>query len=120
VVRCRPTAHPVLCPSALLAVDGSGMVLGFTGITALEAGRFKHFGAWTRFEGWRSAVSDQVNSDLVEIAKRNGDFRKNWGLIIGSVLYLRSLNAARPRSFWWSGLLAVATAAAGLWLKYRA
>jgi hypothetical protein len=24
------------------------------------------------------------NSDLVEIAKRNGDFRKNYGLIIGA------------------------------------
>jgi hypothetical protein len=42
-MRCRPTAHPVLCPGALLAVDGSGMVLGVTGITALNAGRFKAF-----------------------------------------------------------------------------
>jgi hypothetical protein len=60
------------------------------------------------------------DSDLVEIAKRNGQFRKNWGLVIGSMLYLRSLNAARPRPFWWRGMLAVATAAAGLWLKYGA
>jgi hypothetical protein len=44
-------------------------------------------------------------SDLVEIAKRNGDFRKNYGPFIGAFLYLRSINAARPRSFWWCGLL---------------
>jgi hypothetical protein len=47
-------------------------------------------------------VSD---SDLVEIAKRNGDFRKNYGPWLSAFLYLRSLNAARPRSFWWSGWL---------------
>jgi hypothetical protein len=35
-------------------------------------------------------VSSQeaVNSDLVEIAKRNGDFRRNYGLCIGAFLYL--------------------------------
>jgi hypothetical protein len=42
-------------------------------------------------------VSDQngKNSDLIEIAKRNGDCRNNYGLIIGAFLYLRSINAAR-------------------------
>jgi hypothetical protein len=60
-------------------------------------------------------VSD---SDLLEVAKRNGDFRKNWGLVIGSFLYLRSLNAMRPRSFWWTGLLVTATAVA-TWLHSR-
>ena len=40
---------------------------------------------------------DVTHSDLVEIAKRNGDFRKNYGLIVGAILYLRSINAARPR-----------------------
>jgi hypothetical protein len=57
------------------------------------------------------------DSDLVEIAKRNGDFGKNYGPWLGAFPYLRSMNAARPRSFWRSG---VATAAAGIWLKYRA
>jgi hypothetical protein len=116
VVRCRSTAHPVQCPGALLAVDGSGMVLGFTGITALNAGRFKAFWSLESILGWRSAVSDY--SDLVEIAKRNGEFRKNYGPFIGAFLYLRSINAARPRSFWWRGLYSVGTVLGGIWLKY--
>jgi hypothetical protein len=58
-------------------------------------------------------VSDQnaKNSDLVEIAKRNGDFRKNYGLIIGAFLYLRSIQAARPGSLWVKALFGLATAA---------
>jgi hypothetical protein len=47
-----------------------------------------------------------THSDLVEIAKRNGDFRKNYGLLVGAFLYLRSLNATRPRLFWWQGFMA--------------
>jgi hypothetical protein len=44
-------------------------------------------------------VSDQnVGSDLLEIAKRNGDLRKNYGIIIGAYLYLRSISAASGRS----------------------
>ena len=44
---------------------------------------------------------DAPHSDLVEIAKQNGDFRKNYGVIVGAILYLRSISAARPRLFWW-------------------
>jgi hypothetical protein len=64
-------------------------------------------------------VSDQEdkNSDLVEIVKRNGEFRK-WGMFWGPVLYWRTLNVARPRSFWWSGLIGLGTVAGGLVLKY--
>ena len=40
---------------------------------------------------------DVTHSDLVEIAKRNGDFRKNYGVLIGAILYLHLINAARPR-----------------------
>ncbi len=55
-------------------------------------------------------------SDLVEIVKRNGDFQKNYGTIVGAYLYLRSLSAARRRSLFRSGLLLIA--AAGLaWLQ---
>jgi hypothetical protein len=62
-------------------------------------------------------VSDQEArySDLVEIAKRNGDFRKNYGPIIGAFLYLRSINAARPRSFWGKGLVVAVAGALGWW-----
>jgi hypothetical protein len=61
-------------------------------------------------------VSDQdaKNSELVEIVKRNGDFRKNWGPIIGAFLYLRSIAAARGGSSWCKGLLVVALGAATL------
>jgi hypothetical protein len=64
------------------------------------------------------ADQDTKNSDLVEIAKPNGDFRKNYGLVIGAFLYLRSINAARGRSFWWKGLLVSATGAVALLQRY--
>jgi hypothetical protein len=59
-------------------------------------------------------VSD---SDLVEIAKRNGDFRKNWGVIVGSILYWLSIKAARPRSVWWTVLVGLLGGAGGFALK---
>jgi hypothetical protein len=58
------------------------------------------------------------SSDLVEIAKRNGDFRRNYGTFLGAFLYLRSLNAARGRSFFWSGLIAAVLSATLVWLKH--
>lgn len=45
------------------------------------------------------------SSDLVEIAKRNGDFKRNYGLVPGALLYLRSISAARGRSFLWVGVV---------------
>jgi hypothetical protein len=65
-------------------------------------------------------MSDQetTNSDLVEVAKLNGDFRKNYGLIVGAFLYLRSISAARGGSFWWNGLLFIVTGAIALLEKY--
>ena len=51
-------------------------------------------------------------SDLVEIARRNGDFKRNYGTILGAFLYLRSLSAARARSFGWVGLILGLLAAA--------
>jgi hypothetical protein len=58
----------------------------------------------------------QTSSDLVEIAKRNGDFKRNYGKLIGAYLYLRSLSAARGRSFFWTGLISIAFSAALAWL----
>jgi hypothetical protein len=60
---------------------------------------------------------DVTHSDLVEIAKRNGDFRKNYGLIVGAILYLRSINAARPRLVWWQILTASFAVVWGLWWR---
>ena len=38
-------------------------------------------------------------SELVEISKLNGSFKRNYGRFIGAYLYLRSISAARGRSF---------------------
>ena len=58
---------------------------------------------------------DVTHSDLVEIAKRNGDFRKNYGLLVGAFHYRRSIDAARPRSFWWQALIAGVAGVLGFW-----
>jgi ABC-type spermidine/putrescine transport system permease subunit I len=56
-------------------------------------------------------------SELVEISKLNGDFKRNYGRLIGAYLYLRSINATRSRSFVWTSLaLAIGSAIAG-WLQ---
>jgi hypothetical protein len=47
----------------------------------------------------------QQQSDLVEIAKRNGDFKRNYGTLVGAFLYLRSLSAARGASLSGAGLI---------------
>ena len=60
-------------------------------------------------------MSDQ-SSELVEISKLNGDFRKNYGKLIGAFLYLRSVSAARGRSWFWAGLVSFACSAALAWL----
>ena len=66
-------------------------------------------------------MSDQDrNSDLVEVIKRNGEFRK-WGTFWGPLLYwlsVKAAKAARPRPFLWSGLVTLGTVAGGLLLKY--
>jgi hypothetical protein len=46
-----------------------------------------------------------TSSELVEISKLNGDFRKNYGKLLGANLYLRSISAARRQSFFWISLL---------------
>ncbi|MBR1192688.1 hypothetical protein [Bradyrhizobium sp. AUGA SZCCT0160] len=48
------------------------------------------------------------SSELVEISKLNGSFKRNYGTLIGAYLYLRSVNAARGQSFFWTGLASVA------------
>jgi hypothetical protein len=40
------------------------------------------------------SVEEDRGSAPVEIAKRNGDFRKNFGPSLGAYLYLQSVNAA--------------------------
>jgi hypothetical protein len=50
-------------------------------------------------------MSDEASkSDLVEVVKRNRDFRRNYGTVIGGFLYLRSVSAARGQSFFWNAI----------------
>jgi hypothetical protein len=58
----------------------------------------------------------QASSELSKIAKLNGDFRRNYGTLLGTFPYLRSVSAARGRSWFWAGLLSVACSAALVWL----
>jgi hypothetical protein len=57
------------------------------------------------------------SSELVEISKLNGDFRRNYGKLIGAYLYLRSISAACGRSFLWTGLFLAICSAGVAWLK---
>jgi len=57
-----------------------------------------------------------TSSELVEISKLNGSFRRNYGTFIGAYLYLRSISAARGRSLFWTGLISIACSAALAWL----
>lgn len=55
------------------------------------------------------------SSELVEISKLNGDFKRNYGKFLGAYLYLRSINAARGHSLaWWSVLTACSAVLAWL------
>lgn len=57
-------------------------------------------------------MADEVetSSDLSNIAKLNGDFRRNYGTLLGALLYLRSISAARRSSYWGGLIVAFATA----------
>jgi hypothetical protein len=63
-----------------------------------------------------SVVADETSSELSKIAKLNGDFRRNYGTLLGAFLYLRSINAARGRSWFWASLISLACSAAMAWL----
>ena len=56
-------------------------------------------------------------SDLVAIARLNGDFRKNYGKLIGAVLYLRSVSASQGRPVLWTGLLFAILSVAMAWVE---
>ncbi|QPF83920.1 hypothetical protein IC762_30370 [Bradyrhizobium genosp. L] len=49
-------------------------------------------------------------NSLVEVVKRNGDFRKHYGIFVGALLYLRSVGAASSQSLFWNAAVAVITA----------
>jgi hypothetical protein len=57
-----------------------------------------------------------TSSELVEISKLNGSFKRNYGTLIGAYLYLCSVNASRGRSFFWRGLLLAVLSGFAAWL----
>lgn len=63
-------------------------------------------------------MSDNADtpSDLSTIARLNGDFRRNYGTLLGAYLYLRSISAARGRSWLWAGLASLVGSIALGWL----
>lgn len=64
-------------------------------------------------------MADEVEAsdELSKIAKLNGDFRRNYGPLLGAFLYLRSISAARGRSWLWGGLFSVVCSALLGWLS---
>lgn len=58
------------------------------------------------------------NENLIEVLKRNGDFRKHYGPWLGALLLWLAMNSARQKPFWWGGLIGLATVAGGLVLKF--
>jgi hypothetical protein len=63
-------------------------------------------------------MSEQ-SSELVKISKLNGDFRKNYGRLIGAFLYLRSVSAARGRPWFWAAFVCAIVSVGIAWLKQR-
>ena len=59
-------------------------------------------------------------SELVEISKLNGSFRKNYGKLLGAYLYLCSIKAASGRSIFWTGVLSIVCPAGLAWLTRHA
>jgi hypothetical protein len=66
------------------------------------------------------SVSIDRPSELVEISKLNGDFKKNYGTLVGAYLYLRSISAARSQSYFWGGLILALVSTALSWLERHA
>jgi hypothetical protein len=55
--------------------------------------------------------------ELVEISKLNGDFKRNYGKLIGALIYVYSISVARGRSLLWSSLLLALVSAGVTWLR---
>ena len=56
-------------------------------------------------------------SELVEISKLNGSFKRNYGTIIGAYLYLRAIGATRARISLWGGFWFAIFSFGAAWLE---
>jgi hypothetical protein len=59
-------------------------------------------------------------SELVDLCKLNGDFKRNYGKLIGAFLFLRAVSAARGRRVLWSSIFAAIIFAGTMWLERHA
>ncbi|TYL86688.1 hypothetical protein FXB40_41635 [Bradyrhizobium rifense] len=59
----------------------------------------------------------ELSCELSKVAKLNGDFRRNYGTLLGAFLYLRSISAARGRSWFWTAMTSLLGSAALGWLS---
>jgi hypothetical protein len=59
---------------------------------------------------------NQRMSELVEISKLNGSFKRNYGRFLGAYLYLRSIGAARGRSTMQASVISIACSTALAWM----
>ena len=59
----------------------------------------------------------EPTSELVAIARLNGEFRRNYGRLIGAILYLSSISAIRRRPFFWTAVWGALVSVGLAWLK---
>ena len=63
--------------------------------------------------------SEVKDSEISKIAKLNGDFQRNYGVLLGAFLYLCSISAVRRRSWFWAAMVSLLGSIAVGWLNRR-
>lgn len=64
---------------------------------------------------------DAKTSDLIEVLKMSGRLRKDWGPLLGSILFVRAMGVVGGRrSFWWTAWIGLGTVIGGIISKYVA
>ncbi|WP_245509547.1 hypothetical protein [Bradyrhizobium vignae] len=107
----RPTLYQALAVGDLRRTENPKWELASSGKTVVHRGLVQ-----PQMEPSAMAEECKPLSDLPEVTKLNGEFRKNYGKILGAFLYLRSISAARGRSWFWTALLSTACSTALAWL----
>lgn len=64
-------------------------------------------------------MSKRISSELVEISRLNGSFRRNYGTLLGAYLYLRSISAARGGPLMRISISVLVGSIVAVWLKQR-
>ena len=58
----------------------------------------------------------EISSEVSKIARLNGEFRRNYGTLLGAFLYLRSISVGSGRSWLCCGLFSLACSCVLGWL----